>query len=589
MTVATFSQPNFNTDDPTTYRGKLDANSSVSTTIVDNFAPHAVASPNMTVQLDAGAIPGVGAMPVQVALQTSATLTAPAANPRKDIVYIDSLTGVIGVATGAEAVSPVDPAVPALKIAIARVSMTVGMTTITNSIITDLRAPMMAFAGSATFTALSANTTLTIGQSSGRFKLTGTVTVTLPTPIGNSNLSFALWGGDGNTQTISPAASSYKMPDGTTPTSYTVTANQGIEVVSDGSVYQVIRLFGKDVTQTPNTTDNSTKVATTAMVQAAITAATDAQIQPVAASVASNALTLTLNPTVLGFRSTPVTSGTVNKRIVSTAVSVVVSNGSTLGTVNATSARLVIIAIDATSLGGAVELAVVNLTGGVNLDETTLISTTAEGGAGLADSASVIYSTTARSNVPFRVVGFIDITEATAGVWATAPTTVQGSGGRALQAIVVPPVSKILQVVHYDNGASATGTTQITFDDTIPQNNEGDQFMSLAITPLSATSTLVIDVTYFASNGSSDWTTGALFRDSTASAIGAMSSYYDTGGTGHPTTFSVKAPSNATTATTFTVRIGGSTGGTITFNGQGGTRKLGGVMSSSIRITEIAP
>jgi hypothetical protein len=187
------------------------------------------------------------------------------------------------------------------------------------------------------------------------------------------------------------------------------------------------------------------------MVQAAITAA---QIQPVAASVASSALTLTLNPTVLGFRSTPVTSGTVNNRIVSTALSVVVSNGSTLGTVNATSARLVIIAVDATSIGGAVELAVVNQTGSVNLDETTLISTTAEGGAGLADSASVIYSTTARSNVPFRVVGFIDITEATAGVWATAPTTVQGAGGQALSA-------KPLSLTYTSPSPSALSTSLI--------------------------------------------------------------------------------------------------------------------------------
>lgn len=268
MTVATFAQPNFNVDDPTTYRGKLDGNTAVSAPIVDNFAPHAVATPNMTVQLDAGAIPGVGAMPVQVALQTSATLTAPTTNPRKDIVYIDAATGVIGVAIGTEAASPVDPAVPAGKIAIARLAMTVGMSSITNSIITDLRAPAMTAGGGATFTPITGNTTLSIGQSGGRFKLTGAATaVTLPTPIGNANVSYLLWGGDANTQPISPAASSFKMPDGTTPTSYSVTANQGIEVVSDGSVYQVVRMVGKQTGQTPTVGDNSTQLATTAFVQ----------------------------------------------------------------------------------------------------------------------------------------------------------------------------------------------------------------------------------------------------------------------------------------------------------------------------------
>jgi hypothetical protein len=206
----------------------------------------------------------------------------------------------------------------------------------------------------------------------------------------------------------------------------------------------------------------------------------------------------------------------------------------------------------------------------------------------------------AKSFIRYRYVGSVwsaweqvsGMVATTAEMQAGTVNTVKGMSpllvAQAISALA--PVSKILQVVHYDTGALATGTTPIPFDDTIPQNNEGDQYMSLAITPLSATSTLVIDVTYFASNSAgTDWTTGALFRDSTASAIGAMSSYDEPGLAGHPTTFSVKAPSNATTTTTFKVRIGGSTGGTINFNGQGGTRKLGGVMSSSIRITEIAP
>jgi hypothetical protein len=42
-----------------------------------------------------------------------------------------------------------------------------------------------------------------------------------------------------------------------------------------------------------------------------------------------------------------------------------------------------------------------------------------------------------------------------------------------------------------------------------------------------------------------------------------------------------------TSATTFKVRIGAVTSGTITFNGIGSARKLGGVLASSITITEI--
>ncbi len=155
-------------------------------------------------------------------------------------------------------------------------------------------------------------------------------------------------------------------------------------------------------------------------------------IQPITASVASNALTVTLNPTTLDFRSSTLSSGTVNTRTVSTAISMTVSSGSTLGTINNTASRIVVLAIDNS---GTVELAVVNISGGNQLDETNLISTTAEGGAGAADSANVIYSTTARSNVPYRVVGFIDSTQTTAGTWASAPSTIQGVGGQALTAM----------------------------------------------------------------------------------------------------------------------------------------------------------
>ena len=153
-------------------------------------------------------------------------------------------------------------------------------------------------------------------------------------------------------------------------------------------------------------------------------------IKSIVSSVGSNALTLTLNPTVLGFRANSLTSGLVNTRAVPSAISMVVPSGATLGTVNGQFARLALLAIDN---AGTIEPAVVNLAGGLNLDETTLINTTAITSG--ATSANVIYSTTARTGVPFRVVGFVDVTEATAGTWATAPSTIQGAGGQALAAL----------------------------------------------------------------------------------------------------------------------------------------------------------
>lgn len=183
----------------------------------------------------------------------------------------------------------------------------------------------------------------------------------------------------------------------------------------------------------------------------AVGVASTKQIQPIAASVAANALTCTLNPTSLDFRAAALGSGTVNTRAVGAAISVVVPSGATLGMVNSIAARLALIAIDN---AGTVELAVVNLAGGNNLDETTLISTTAISAA--ANANNVIYSTTARANVPFRIVGFLDIAEAAAGTWATAPSTIQGCGGQALAAMSSLGYGQTWQAF---TGSRAFGTT----------------------------------------------------------------------------------------------------------------------------------
>lgn len=178
---------------------------------------------------------------------------------------------------------------------------------------------------------------------------------------------------------------------------------------------------------------------------------TNSKIQPITASVASNELTLTLNPTVLDFRSSTLSSGTVNTRTVSSAISVVVPNTATLGTTNGVAARLTVLAIDN---AGTVELAVVNNSGAattLSLDETTLISTTTVGVS--ATSAGVAYSTTGRANAPFRVVGFIDITEATAGTWATAPSEIQGSSSGANTLAISPQVCKAWVNFNGTNGS----------------------------------------------------------------------------------------------------------------------------------------
>jgi len=152
-----------------------------------------------------------------------------------------------------------------------------------------------------------------------------------------------------------------------------------------------------------------------------------APLQPVTATVASSALTVGINATSLQFRSATLTTGVPTTALAVGALSLVVPSTATLGTVSAVQSQLVLVVL---YNGGTPALGIVNISGGTNLDETTLLSTTAIIAG--SNSASVVYSTSAITSSPFRVVGTVVSTQATAGTWATTPSLVQGQGGQAL-------------------------------------------------------------------------------------------------------------------------------------------------------------
>lgn len=123
-------------------------------------------------------------------------------------------------------------------------------------------------------------------------------------------------------------------------------------------------------------------------------------------------------PCVLWFRSATITSGVPIPVTITSDLTLTVPNGATLGTANSIAARLpLLVAYN----GGSPVLSITNEAGGLQLDESNLISPTTISTA--ADSANVIYSASAVSaNSPYVVVAAIDVTEATAGTWATAPS-----------------------------------------------------------------------------------------------------------------------------------------------------------------------
>lgn len=146
-------------------------------------------------------------------------------------------------------------------------------------------------------------------------------------------------------------------------------------------------------------------------------------------SVAASALTIAVktlaagnpsstDPISVAMRSATLTSGAYAERSLTSALSLVISSGSTLGQVSALPALIYVYLIDN---AGTLELAASHS----YYPEDSLVSTTAEGGAGAADSVTAIYSTVARTSVAIRLIGTILNTQTTAGTWASAGTQVQ--------------------------------------------------------------------------------------------------------------------------------------------------------------------
>jgi hypothetical protein len=187
----------------------------------------------------------------------------------------------------------------------------------------------------------------------------------------------------------------------------------------------------------------------------------------IAASVGSKALTVALkgvdgndpaagNKVIIPFRSATLTSGIIKSVEVTSALSVVLSSGSTLGFTAAEAGRIYTWAINN---AGTVELALSRTAG--MFDEAALVTTVAEGGGGAADSATAMYSTTQRTSLPCRCIGFIDITTgATAGEWDNAPTKIHVGTPKTQYAVTTNLATTITSGGALDQAAITTTVAQ---------------------------------------------------------------------------------------------------------------------------------
>jgi hypothetical protein len=311
-----------------------------------------------------------------------------------------------------------------------------------------------------------------------------------------------------------------------------------------------------------------------------------------ACSVGSSALTIALkdaegndpsasSPVIIPFRNVTAGTGTPSYLTITAATSLAISSGSTMAFTSGAVGRLWIVGFND---GGTFRLGAVNALSGTSIMALRdgIYSSTAEGGAGGADTAQVIYTGTAVTSQAMVVLGYIEATEATAGTWATAPSLVQvRSPGDKLP-------GDIVQRIPSQTGSSATGTTVMPQDNTIPQITEGDQFMTNAITPRSGANVLSVDArAYISSSTTGGLVTMALFQDATSNALAVMSASIDAAGRTVSIPMLYNFKSNTTSSTTLRIRAGNDSAATQTFNGSAGSGLFGGVITSCLNLTEI--
>ena len=177
---------------------------------------------------------------------------------------------------------------------------------------------------------------------------------------------------------------------------------------------------------------------------------------------------------------------------------------------------------------------------------------------------------------------FADITDN--GLTASQPVKTDGSK-KLVSGFVT---GEIVQVVNTQTGAVATGTTLIPVDDTIPQKTEGDQYMTLSITPKNTNNSLRINVVAYCCFNAAETVVVALFQDDAADALAVGSQTVPGANYSISIAFIHKMTAGTTSPITFKVRIGSCGAGTLTFNGAAGGRRYGGVSCSSITIWETA-
>ena len=148
---------------------------------------------------------------------------------------------------------------------------------------------------------------------------------------------------------------------------------------------------------------------------------------------------------------------------------------------------------------------------------------------------------------------------------------------------------KVLQVVKSLVTTKASTSSSIPQDNTIPQNTEGTEFTTLAITPQASDSTLFIDFLVHGSLSNNNTNlTVCLFKDSVANALQVSNNFCGTNTELFPLMLKFAETSGTTSSVTYKIRFGLNGGGTVYLNSDQSTDVYSTAQSSVFIITEVS-
>lgn len=147
--------------------------------------------------------------------------------------------------------------------------------------------------------------------------------------------------------------------------------------------------------------------------------------------------------------------------------------------------------------------------------------------------------------------------------------------------------NRIVQQIRSIKNVFQGGIGVIPFDNTIPQNTEGAEVLTAVITPTSLSNTLLIEFSGFLAHGVGAVAISALFRDTIGSAIAVTGMSSQAGVSQLVLRHFLTVPSLS--SQTYKIRVGTSSGTAELNSVGGGVQAFGGVASTILTVTEIAP